>query len=404
MLSVIRTRGLARARHAALAALLTVCVATAAPAAQSSDPDPAAAPADAPEGNGNGSPEAATPGNGAAESPLVEFFRQTEVYGLVDAYYLWSVNGGAPQLRNFDVNHNTFSLNYGEIAFAKAATEASRAGFRVDFGAGDTADMVNSFEPGGTDYLKYVQQAYVTYLAPVGNGLTIDFGKFVTPAGAEVIENKDNFNYSRGLLFSLAIPYYHTGARIGYAVNDAVSVTGFILNGWNAVIDNNDAKTVGLSIATKPTDRLGLTANYLVGQESLPGEDSTRNLIDVVASYSVSDRLALLANFDYGRDSVSALDVDWYGVALGARYQVNDVFALAPRYEIFRDDEGFATGLTQTLQEVTLTAEYQAAAGFLTRFEFRTDFSNEDFFEKDGGFRSTQPTLGVAVIYSFGTK
>lgn len=399
MLSVIRTRRLRLARHAALAAFLTVCVAGAAAAAPPPpDPDPAPDPAGAPAG------AAQTAGNGAAESPLVEFFRQTEVSGLVDAYFLWSVNGNTPQFRNFDVNHNTFSLNYGEIAFEKAATATSRAGFRFDFGAGDTADMVNSFEPGGTDYLKYVQQAYITYLAPIGSGLTIDIGKFVTPAGGEVIENKDNFNYSRGLLFSLAIPYYHSGARIGYAINDAVSVTGFILNGWNAVIDNNDAKTVGLSLATKPTAKLGLTANYLVGKESLPGEDSTRNLIDIVASYAATDRLAVLANFDYGRDSVEAVGVDWYGVALGARYQVSDRVALAPRYEIFRDDEGFATGTVQTLQEVTLTAEFQAAPGLLTRFEFRTDFSNEDVFEKDGRFRSTQPTLGVAFIYSFGTK
>ena len=68
----------------------------------------------------------------------------------------------------------------------------------MDFGAGDTANLVNAFEPGGTDFLKYVQQAYVSFLAPAGKALTIDFGKFVTPAGAEVIESKDNFNYSRG--------------------------------------------------------------------------------------------------------------------------------------------------------------------------------------------------------------
>jgi hypothetical protein len=84
---------------------------------------------------------------------------------------------------------------------------------------------VNLFEPGGKEYLKYVQQAYVSYLA---GKVSIDFGKFVTPAGAEVIENKDNFNYSRGLLFALAIPYYHMGARIGYALSTAErSVTGY---------------------------------------------------------------------------------------------------------------------------------------------------------------------------------
>ena len=115
---------------------------------------------------------------------------------------------------------------------------------------------MNAFEPGGTDFLKYVQQAYVSVLAPVGKGLTVDVGKFVTPAGAEVIENKDNYNYSRGLLFALAIPYYHAGARVGYAVSDTVSLTGYLVNGWNDVKDNNSAKTV-IGGAHREADREG---------------------------------------------------------------------------------------------------------------------------------------------------
>ena len=74
---------------------------------------------------------------------------------------------------------------------------------------------MNAFEPGGPQYLDNVQQGYLSVLVPAGKGLQIDFGKFVTPHGAEVIETRDNWNYSRGLLFALAIPYYHMGARSG---------------------------------------------------------------------------------------------------------------------------------------------------------------------------------------------
>ena len=122
--------------------------------------------------------EAATSQDPAAAAP--SFLQSIEVYGLVDGYYGWAFNEVGPALRNFDVNHNNFSLSYVEFAIAKPVTEQSRAGFRADFGAGDTADLVNLFEPGGTNYLKYVQQAYVSYLVPAGKGLTVDFGKFVT--------------------------------------------------------------------------------------------------------------------------------------------------------------------------------------------------------------------------------
>jgi hypothetical protein len=340
-----------------------------------------------------------------AANPVVEFFKQTEISGLVDGYYLWNFNEETTQLRNFDIQHNAFSLNYVEIAFAKPVSETSRGGFRVDFGAGETANLVNAFEPGGTDYLKYVQQAYVSYLAPVGSGLTIDFGKFVTPTGAEVIENKDNFNYSRGLMFALPIPYYHAGLRVGYAVNDKVSVTGFLLNGWNNVIENNGAKTVGVSVGIKPNDKTGLFFNYLVGDEWADDDDGgVRNLFDVVGSFAVTDKVSLLGQFDYGRDSFEGDDLNWYGIGLAMKYQADENWAFSPRYEWYVDDDGFTTGLEQTLQSLTLTGEYKAEGGLITRFEFRNDFSDEDFFVKGDGLKSNQPTLSVAFIYAFSSK
>ena len=264
---------------------------------------------------------------------------------------------------------------------------------------------MNLYKPGGTDYLKYVQQAYVSYLAPVGKGLTIDFGKFVTPAGAELIENKDNFNYSRGLLFALAIPYYHAGFRVGYALSDTVSLTGFLVNGWNDVKDNNDAKTVGVSLGLKPNAKTGVFVNYLVGNEFADDDDGgTRNLIDIVGTFALNDKTSLVGNFDYGRDSLEGEDLDWYGVALGLKYQATDKFAFSPRYEWFVDDDGFATGLKQTLQEITLTGEDKATGGLITRFEFRKDFSDEDYFVKDDGLQSSQPTASVSFIYAFSSK
>jgi hypothetical protein len=339
-------------------------------------------------------------------SDIVDFLHSIQVDGFVDGYFLWSFNETNPQLQNFAVNHNSVSLNYTEVAVFRAPTDKSRAGFRLDLGAGDTADMVNAFEPGGVNYLKYVQQAYVSYLVPAGKGLSIDFGKFVTPAGAEVIESKDNWNYSRGLLFAWAIPYYHMGARIGYTLNDKVSVTGFVVNGWNDVKDNNSAKTVAGSVTVKPNGKLTVIGNYIVGKEQAADADGgTRNLFDTVVTYAATPKLSVLGNFDYGHDKVSGDGVDWYGIAFGAKYQHNDKWAFIPRYEIFKDANGFSTGTVQTLQEFTLTGEYKTPVGLLARVEFRTDFSDEKFFEKDSGaFSKTQPMIMVGLVYAFSSK
>ena len=400
-------RGLARAMGSALVVMMCAGVT---PAVAADPPADAKAPAAAaaPEMT-NLTTSVASEAGAAAQDPAPaapSFLQSIEIYGLVDGYYGWAFNEVGPALRNFDVNHNNFSLNYVEFAIAKPVTEQSRAGFRADFGAGDTADLVNLFEPGGTNYLKYVQQAYVSYLVPAGKGLTVDFGKFVTPSGAEVIESKDNFNYSRGLLFALAIPYYHMGARFGYAASDSVSFTGYIVNGWNNVKDNNDAKTVIGSVTVKPTGKLTLIGNYIVGKEQAENADGgTRNLVDLVASYAATDKLSLLGNFDYGHDEVTGGGVDWSGVAVGVKYQATSTWAFSPRYEFFTDSDGFATGLDQTVQEITLTGEYKAPAGLLARIEFRTDFSDEEYFTKDDGdFTKTQPTLTFSLVYAFSNK
>src|SRR4029079_19108561 len=122
---------------------------------------------------------------------------------------------------------------------------------------------VGGCAPGRTTYTN-IQQAYVSYLAPAGKGsLQLDFGKFVTPAGFEVIESKDNWNYSRGFLFSLAIPYYHLGMRAAYSPSDKFTVTGFLFNGWNNSVDNNGGKSVGGSVTGKPPGAPAPNGNYI---------------------------------------------------------------------------------------------------------------------------------------------
>ena len=79
--------------------------------------------------------------------------------------------------------------------------------------------------------------------------------------------------------------------------------------------------------------------------------------------------------------------------------------ALAFRYEYFRDPQGFETGAAQKLNEVTATYEYKAAAGFLTRFEYRRDWSDVSFFHKNAAtLVKDQSTVSVGLIAFFGPK
>jgi len=197
-------------------------------------------------GGRRGEPDAAA-GAGAQEPSAASSPNppRIDVTGFVDVYYTYNSNKVDPALRSFDVQHNAFSLSLAEIAFAKGVSPDSRLGFRVDLDFGKTADLVAAYEPeeNGQEIYKHVQQGHLSVLA--GRKLQLDVGKFVTPLGAEVIESQGNWNYSRSVLFGYAIPFYHVGVRASLPVNDKLSFSGYLVNGWNNGSEVNGDKTFG---------------------------------------------------------------------------------------------------------------------------------------------------------------
>jgi Putative beta-barrel porin-2, OmpL-like. bbp2 len=344
-----------------------------------------------------------TPQEAAAkqDATTLGFFRNTEIGGLVDGYYDYYSTKKNGIFRNFDVNHNTFTGNMAELWIAKTPAADSRLGYKVKLNFGPAASNLIAFnEPGGP--LVNVQEAYGSYLAPAGKGLQIDFGKFVTPAGAEVIEAKDNWNYSRSLLFALAIPYYHAGLRLTYAPNDKVSVMGGVVNGWNnATSDNNSGKTGMFSLTLKPSGSFTFIENYIVGPEQTGTNDNVRNLSDTVATYTVNPKLSVMGNYDWAKEG----SAQWQGIAAYLKYQANKWVAVVPRYEFFNDRDGLTTGTAQNLQDFTFTFEVKGADNFIWRIEYRGDFSDKAVFTKDSGAtEKNQHSIAFGFLYSFSTK
>ena len=355
-------------------------------------------------------PQAAAP---PVANPVLKFFEGTELTGFVDTYYSYNFNtpktpcatvGGVAIfncLHNFDVAHNSFSLNLAELALEKKPTPDSRGGYRIDLDYGSAAAIVAGFEPGGVGIYQNIQQAYLSYLAPAGKGtVQFDFGKFVTWNGNEVIETKDNWNYSRSLLFALAIPYYHQGIRAAYSPNDKVTVTGFLVNGWNNSVDNNGGKSVGLAVNAKPNSKVNVIANYTGGPELNNDNSDWRHLFDLVATYTATPMLSVAANYDIGKE----LGAKWQGIAVYLKAQPNSWFAVIPRYEYFNDKDGWAL-IGQNVQEFTLTAEFKHKDGVMMRVEYRGDFANTPYFLKNVSESvKTQNELVVGWVYAFSSK
>jgi len=356
----------------------------------------------------------ATPAPAASPAPtgLAGLLGPTTLSGFVDVYYGYNSNqpiGRTTAFRNFDINSGQFGLNMIELVADKAPdATASRLGYHVALGFGQAMNIVNSTEPGQfpteSNFDQYLKEGYLEYLAPIGKGLQINVGKFVTPAGAEVIETKDNWNYSRGLLFALAIPYFHFGTSAKYAFNSKFALTGYLVNGWNNSIDNNSGKTTGFSAAWTPNSKFSLIQNYLVGPEQFNDNSNFRHLSDTVVSFSPNSKLSFLANYDYGHDHLTGapFSVHWSGIAGYIKYAPNDKWAFAGRGEYFSDNGGTQTGTPQKLSEFTLTLQRMLASKLMTRLEFRRDMSDQNVFpDHASGLKDAQNTVTLGMLYAF---
>lgn len=350
----------------------------------------------------------------AAEKPgaLQSLLGNTTLSGFVDGYYGYNFNhpqNRTSNFRAFDGPANQFSFNMVELMAEKTPDAAnSRLGYRVALGFGNAMNVVNSTDPAGLAFAQYLNEAYFSYLAPVGsNGLQLDFGKFVTPHGAEVIETKDNWNYSRGLLFAYAIPYYHFGLRTKYTFNSKYSLSAFVVNGWNDIVDNNTGKTYGVTFNWNPNKKFGLAQGYMAGPEQTGINGNWRQLSDTVMTIAPTDKLSFILNYDYGRgDRMASVanPVYWTGVAGYVRYAFNGRDAFAVRYEWLDDPHDFTTGTAQQLKEITGTFERRVAQHLLTRLEYRHDYSNQPAFVEGVRPVGTQDTVAAGLVYMFDTR
>jgi hypothetical protein len=363
----------------------------------------------------------------------------TTVNFLVDGYYGYNFNdpiGRVNLLRAYDVSSNAFSLSQaGVILENKADPEhGKRFGLRLDLQFGQATETLqgsasNELRP---DVWRNIFQAYGTYVAPVGSGLTVDFGKWASSLGIEGNYAKDQMNYSRSYLFQF-LPFYHTGVRLNYKLNDAIGLNYWVTNGTQQTEPFNNFKDQFFGLNLQPHKNVAWTVNYYLGQEhpdvqyflnatipDLPTQQGTPflpipnapkgklHIFDTYMTWQASPNLTVALEGDYVIERLLTTSAPSHtiGVAGYARYQFTPKLAIAARTEYLSDRGGLYTGSTQAVKEGTLTFEQKIADGFLMREEWRRDASNHPYFLTDtlGVLKKEQNTATLGVIWWFGGK
>lgn len=330
--------------------------------------------------------------------------------GTLDGYWSYNGNHPGPSANNQQNGLYNFNDRANQLNLAMAELDTSY----VNGPLGATADLIfgraNTLIQDASDRsgLNYVEQAFVSFKPDRYHGAELDLGQFVTSAGVEVIDARDDWNYSRSLLFSWAIPYYHFGMRTSFPLSPDWTAGLQIVNGWNDITKDNGGITCGLTSAFT-RQKYSWDVNYYTGPERTNNRQGSRNLIDSTLMLTPSPKFKTYLNYDYGQDriagvsSYSAWSPHWQGIAIAARQQLPGKSAVAARYEYFDDNQGFTTGRPQALREITTTYEYRWTHGLISRLEYRRDWSDVDFFRKgESGSARTQSTVTAALIAYFG--
>ena len=364
----------------------------------------------------------------------------------LDEYYSYNFNspvGRVNALRAYDVLSNNISLNQADVVFERTpdVAEGSRFGMRIDLQFGQATDTLQgnpSNEPRPEIY-RNIFQAYGTYVAPIGNGLTLDIGKFGSSIGIEGNYTKDQINYSRAYWFNF-LPFYHMGLRASYKVNDKLTLNYWLVNGTNQVEATNGYKDELFGFTATPNKNITWNVNYYIGQEHpdrmvvasngsplplqpgltfqeiTPAPNGKLHIFDSYVSWQAAPKLTVALEGDYviqrlwkntntalGQSSAPSHTIGGAGYA---KYQFSPKFAVAGRVEYLSDRGGLFSGITQALKETTATFDYKLSEGFLMRYEWRRDFSNRPSFftDKNGVLSKEQQTATVGVVWWVGRK
>jgi hypothetical protein len=369
-----------------------------------------------------------------ASSGLSKFLSETEFSGLVAASYTYNfknfsssavgANGnsttGGENGSLFGIvaphhqNSNSFQIDQLAFRMKKTPTPESRAGWGASITFGASADaLAGRSESDASGDVTELTEAYATYLFDIGSGVKLLGGRYMTPVGAESFFMNQNFNVTRGLLWTLQ-PVNHTGAYLGGDCECGLSWQLGASNGYGNSMADTDTEPTFVGSLGYRMDTVGLKVNGVYGGsvEDLFGglgtfglvgvgpsggldgpapafgfESGNSNsdkigLLDAVLSWDPSDKLSTYVNADYwwtsgtgNAPSNGVKHLEIWGIAGAGRYAITEATGFALRYEYlsFSDFGQGASSTDADLMSLTATLDHHLTDNLVVSAEGRYD-------------------------------
>lgn len=344
---------------------------------------------------------------------IMDNFEGLTFGGYVDAYYQYeSVNPPAGDSvaitpKDFARQVDSFTVNNIQFWLYKTVPHPGDVGFKIVLDWGETARRFTSVGPVFDDGLvnqplgippvlgqtggrqTTFKEAYAQWNAPIGKGLTIQFGKFASWLGYEWWETIWNPNYSGSYTDGWITPGNGTGISLGYNITDKLTANYYFVNTTNTFVNNNKAFSHGVDF-NYILPEAGFFKKGYINTGALwgwPKARSTSDLLqvyDFTVQFSPFDKvtLATTTNWNYSPRRIvqpsgrAKKGNQSWGIAQYFIYDHNDWMGFALRGEYYWDQDNFAGisgGNGASLTEVTGTLNLKVREKLMIRPEIRYD-------------------------------
>lgn len=118
------------------------------------------------------------------------------------------------------------------------------------------------------DAYRYISEAYAGYHFNVLAGVNVQAGIFMSYVGLWAYYNFDNWTYQPSYVSSNT-PWFFNGVRAQIFVNEHLKIEPWLVNGWQAYGQFNQAPGVGVQVRWSPTEWFTLIGNQYVGTDTL---------------------------------------------------------------------------------------------------------------------------------------
>ncbi len=255
----------------------------------------------------------------------------------LDMYYGFDFNEPEtekhlPFLFNY-TRHNVPAVNLAVIS-GRFEQDRFRANLALQQGTYVKDNYAN--EPKG---LRWINQANLGLSLDEDRTIWLDAGVMPSHIGFESAVAKENSTLSRSLIAENS-PYFETGVKLGWDVNEKWYLAALYLNGWQRIrsIPGKNNPSFGTQATFSPSQNTTLNWSTFLGTDSSLEAGTMIFFSNMYGIFSLGQSWELILGLDAGkRTNELGSSQNWWGTSIIAQYRFTETFSSSIRYEYYHD-------------------------------------------------------------------